>query len=141
MVNIDIEFQKFLVDTFKDKQKLLMIEEPAELIQAITKASRNGATEYDVDHLAEEIADTYAVIEQLKYMYSIDDKQIQKWIDYKRERTKNNVDKILSKAKLNKAKKNTKRNKVKLKRTKKNKAKAKKRAKAKLNRAIELFIK
>lgn len=137
MVNIDIEFQKFLVDTFKDKQKLLMIEEPAELIQAITKASRNGATEYDVDHLAEEIADTYAVIEQLKYMYNIDDKQIQKWIDYKRERTQNTVDKILSKAKLNKTKKNTKRNKVKLKRTKKNKVKTR----AKLNRAIELFIK
>lgn len=137
MVNIDIEFQKFLVDTFKDKQKLLMIEEPAELIQAITKVSRNGATEYDVDHLAEEIADTYAVIEQLKYMYNIDDKQIQKWIDYKRERTQNTVDKILSKAKLNKAKKNTKRNKVKLKRTKKNKVKTR----AKLNRAIKLFVK
>lgn len=62
----------------------IAMEECAELIQAISKQVRGKP---DKDNLAEEIADVYISIENMKYIAGISDKKIQKWIDYKQERS------------------------------------------------------
>ena len=66
----------------------LCMEEFAEVVQAINKVRRKKDDD-NLDHLNEEIADCLICIEQLKDMGLVNDKSIQKWIDYKQNRQKN----------------------------------------------------
>lgn len=63
------------------------IEEPAELIQAISKLRRYGRNITTRSNLVEEIADVYIILEELKIMYDIGNHEIDDWISYKQIRT------------------------------------------------------
>lgn len=62
-------------------------EELAECIQAIIKIKRYGGTEECMDHLAEEIADVYIMLQQVRILNNVDKDKILKWIDKKLDRT------------------------------------------------------
>lgn len=68
-------------------QSCMAMEECAELIQAINKVLRKGVEDRRVlDNLVEEIADVTILIEQLKMIYLISDKDVENIIDKKIER-------------------------------------------------------
>ena len=69
-----------------EKQLLVCMEEPAELIQAISKAERYPNDEKYIDRLIEEIADVLICIEYLKKIYDIDQSKIEKWESKKLKR-------------------------------------------------------
>lgn len=74
------------IETFGlDYNLNVCMEEPAELIQAISKCRRDFTPEAK-DHLAEEISDTLIVICRLLTIYDIDTSSIIKWIIYKMDR-------------------------------------------------------
>lgn len=88
-MNID---KQIIADSIKqygaEMQTTVVMEELAELIQAISKEKRGQS---DKSHLAEEIADVLISIEILKQIYSIDDTDIQSWIELKQKRIKNKI--------------------------------------------------
>lgn len=67
----------------KENQSIVVMEECAELIQAISKELRGKS---DKKHLAEEMADVYICLVLLKRMYEITDSDLQEWIDFKQKR-------------------------------------------------------
>ena len=69
-----------------EKQLLVCMEEPAELIQAISKAERYPNDEKYIDRLIEEIADVLICIEYLKKIYDIDQSKVEKWESKKLKR-------------------------------------------------------
>ena len=78
---------KDLIDTYgKENQLTVCMEEPAELVQAISKMRRYGSTGKNKDHLCEEIADTLIAAQTLMEIYEIDKKDINEWIKKKEER-------------------------------------------------------
>lgn len=73
----------------KELISTIAMEECAELIQAISKYKRGKP---DKDNMAEEIADVLISIENMKYIAGISDKKIQKWVDYKQNRSLKRVE-------------------------------------------------
>lgn len=67
-------------------QKGMLIEEMAELMQAVNRFDRNP-TEKNLDAIAEEIADVEIMIAQAKYLYTIPQEKIDEITDYKIQRT------------------------------------------------------
>lgn len=65
---------------------VVAMEELSELQKEISKALRDKA---DINHITEEIADVEIVIEKLKKQFNISDSNIEKWKQFKKERTKN----------------------------------------------------
>ena len=61
----------------------ISMEECAELIQAISKAKRG---KLDKDNLAEEIADVIICMDWVMDIYEISKKEVEKWLDYKKNR-------------------------------------------------------
>ena len=81
---VDTKLQMDSVNRFGDGiQSTICMEECAELIQAISKMKR-GKDAYD--NLVEEMADVYIILEQLQYIYSVADVEIQRWIKKKQDR-------------------------------------------------------
>ncbi|WP_061329981.1 hypothetical protein [Clostridium botulinum] len=76
-----------IVDLYNNEQlqSFVAIEELAELQQAISKYQREP-TIFNIDHIAEEIADVYIILEELKHLFSIYEEEIEKQIDYKIKR-------------------------------------------------------
>lgn len=69
----------------------MAIEEASELIKAICKLKRSGASIETVSAVAEEIADVEIMIEQLKIMlYCYDD--VENWEKYKLERLSERIE-------------------------------------------------
>ena len=66
-----------------DAQSTICMEECAELIQEKKKKKRG---KHDYIHLSEEIADVLICISMLQAMYHVNDRDIQRWIEYKQER-------------------------------------------------------
>ncbi|MHB9925448.1 hypothetical protein [Clostridium botulinum] len=66
-------------------QKFVAIEELAELQQAISKYQREQVI-FNIDNIAEEMADVYIILEELKYICAIYDDEIKKQIEYKIKR-------------------------------------------------------
>ncbi|MBY6799501.1 hypothetical protein FCV24_14035 [Clostridium botulinum] len=66
-------------------QKFVAVEELAELQQAISKYQREP-TIFNIDHIAEEIADAHIVLEELKIIFEIDKEEIENRINYKLDR-------------------------------------------------------
>lgn len=67
-------------------QKGMLIEEVAEMMQAVNKFDRNP-TEKNLDAIAEEIADVEIMIAQAKYLYAIPQQKIDEITDCKIQRT------------------------------------------------------
>lgn len=65
-----------------DPQLNMLQEECAELIQAVSKYKRANCTD---DHLAEEIADVYIMLEQIQYLLELH-KDVNDWVDIKVKR-------------------------------------------------------
>lgn len=67
-------------------QKGMLIEEMAELMQAVNRFDRNP-TEKNLEAIAEEIADVEIMIAQAKYLYAIPQQKIDEITDCKIQRT------------------------------------------------------
>ena len=67
-------------------QKGMLIEEMAEMMQAVNKFDRNPI-EKNLDAIAEEIADVEIMIAQAKYLYAIPQQKIDEITDCKIQRT------------------------------------------------------
>lgn len=71
------EILKKALDTYGNTMQTIMVcEECAELAKASTKLLRYGASKKLLDDLVEEIADVLIVIETMKLVYNISDKEI-----------------------------------------------------------------
>lgn len=71
-----------------DTQSCVCMEEPAELIQIISKIKRYGIDEKTRGHLAEEMADVLICIELLKNMYGVSEEDLTLWVEKKQNRIK-----------------------------------------------------
>lgn len=68
----DIDIYKNAISTFGESAQLIVaLEECSELQKEITKILRNKG---NLEHLAEEVADTEIMIEQIKLMFNFCDK-------------------------------------------------------------------
>ena len=69
-------------------QSMIAQEECAELIQAISKClrSKDFPVEYERENLIEEMADVMICLQQLQYMYYIDDEELYAMKQYKEKR-------------------------------------------------------
>lgn len=72
----------------KDLQKVVCMEECAELAQAVAKVIRYPANIISRAHLAEEMADVAICLRMLQEMCEISDEELQTWIRHKQERVK-----------------------------------------------------
>lgn len=90
-MNIHIPSQEEIIETYGVKNQFgIHMEECAELIQAISKCNR-AWDDWDKlscckDNVVEEIADVLICIEQLQYIFNIQDTTIENMIDYKYQR-------------------------------------------------------
>lgn len=75
-----------------NQQLMVCMEEPAELIQAISKVERYPDEVDRIENVVEEIADVSICIEYLKMIYNIDQEEIENWINKKIKRIKERVD-------------------------------------------------
>ena len=69
-----------------EKQVLVCMEEPAELIQAISKAERYPEDSTRMQDLIEEMADVTICLEYLKLIYNIRQEELDEWINRKVKR-------------------------------------------------------
>ncbi len=69
-----------------EKQLLVCMEEPAELIQAISKAERYPEDSTRMQDLIEEMADVTICLEYLKLIYNIRQEEVDEWINRKVKR-------------------------------------------------------
>lgn len=69
-----------------EQQKNMLIEEQAELIQALNKFDRKG-TEESFNNIIEEMADVELTVEQTQYLLAVDRQTIDKIKEEKIERT------------------------------------------------------
>lgn len=86
--------KRAIVTHGEEEQMMMMVEEAAELIQAINKVRRakNDAEETKaMEHLAEEVADCFIVLMQMKLM--VCKKRVDEILNYKMNRLKENLDK------------------------------------------------
>lgn len=77
-----------MIAEISDEALVIAMEELSELSQATSKLKRGKA---DYDNIAEEIADVIICIEVIKKISSVTDDDIEKWIDFKLDRS---LDKI-----------------------------------------------
>lgn len=92
---LDTDVLKRAITTYgKEEQMMMMVEEASELIQAINKVRRakNDAEETKaMEHLAEEVADCFIVLMQMKLI--VCKKRVDEILNYKMNRLKKNLDK------------------------------------------------
>lgn len=69
-----------------EKQLLVCMEEPAELIQAISKVERYPEDSTRMQDLIEEMADVTICLEYLKLIYNIRQEELEEWINRKVKR-------------------------------------------------------
>lgn len=75
--------QKSVAFNGRTLQTIVAMEELAELIQALSKELRS---KHDKEHLVEEIADCYIVIETVKEMFNVSESEVQQLIIEKQNR-------------------------------------------------------
>lgn len=71
-----------------NQQLMVCMEEPAELIQAISKVERYPDEVDRIENVVEEIADVSICIEYLKMIYNIDQSEVDEMISQKINRIK-----------------------------------------------------
>lgn len=69
-----------------EKQVLVCMEEPAELIQAISKVERYPEDSTRMQDLIEEMADVTICLEYLQLIYNIRQEEVDEWINRKVKR-------------------------------------------------------
>lgn len=69
-----------------EKQLLVCMEEPAELIQAISKVERYPEDSTRMQDLIEEMADVTICLDYLKLIYNIRQEELDEWINRKVKR-------------------------------------------------------
>lgn len=74
-----------LIEKFGEKQVIVAIEELSELQKELCKALRG---KLDIDHITEEFADVWIMLQQMKLYFRIDSKKIEDIVDSKIERSK-----------------------------------------------------
>lgn len=67
-----------------ESQKAMLFEEMAELQKEVCKELRGKG---DIQHIAEELADVYIMLQQMQLIYDITDEQIERVVQKKIERT------------------------------------------------------
>lgn len=95
MIKIDKDSIKKSVSHFgKTEQLFVACEEMAELIQQISKIKRAEFHKetHSNEHLIEEIADTYIMLENLKQIFGISDNEINEIIFQKQVRLTHRID-------------------------------------------------
>lgn len=100
-MNITAELKKIAEHYGYEEQSNQLIEECAELIQAVSKYRRTATMPYtkqvaskqqtSLDNLVEEIADVEVMLEQIKYLLQIPEEDIQITKLYKINRTKERI--------------------------------------------------
>lgn len=85
------EIVKYLCDDNKQIQLIIVMEELAELIQAVSKIQRKPDLQKNKDNLVEEIGDVLISIEHLKYIYSISKNDIKAVVDTKIKKIKDRI--------------------------------------------------
>ena len=73
-----------------EPQSNMLVEEMAELIQAISKYRRNNSKK-NFDNIVEEIADVEVMLHQIKYLLGINPKYVEQIKIEKVNRTKENI--------------------------------------------------
>lgn len=73
---MDEIYQQAIAKYGKEAQLKMVIEEMAELTQAICKSFRG---KNNLDNLIEEIADVEIMLAQLKIIYEIDESEVETW--------------------------------------------------------------
>lgn len=66
-------------------QSTIAMEECGELIQAISKMKRD-ASDHNYEHLVEEMADVYIVLDQLQFMFNVKQEDLDNMILFKQSR-------------------------------------------------------
>jgi len=85
---IDDPIYQQAVEVFgKPAQKLMLIEECAELIEALCHYARGRVTD---DKLIEEAVDVQLTLNQLRFMLN-DESKWQRWFDYKKSRLADHI--------------------------------------------------
>lgn len=74
-----------------DKQLKYIHSEYYELDEATLK-SFDTMYDFEIDHIAEEIADIMVMLKQFQYYYGIEDKQIEEVMNYKIDRQLERID-------------------------------------------------
>ncbi len=78
------EFYKTAIEKFgREAQMIVAIEELSELQKELTKALRNKAK---ISAIIEEMADVYIMLEQLFWIFDIQDREVKEMIDEKNAR-------------------------------------------------------
>lgn len=98
-LQINDEICRKAIDTFGAETMLTVcMEEPAELIQAVSKMKRLSAADRSEPigierrrNLVEEIADVNIVLTELMMIYGITPHEVQTWIEGKQIRTKSRI--------------------------------------------------
>lgn len=81
---------QLFINYFGEKyQKVLLFEEMSELQKEICKDIRNKR---NIEHIAEELADVYIMLQQMQLIYGITDEQIEQVVQEKIERTLDRID-------------------------------------------------
>ena len=76
---------QLFINYFGEKyQKALLFEKMSELQKEICKDIRNKR---NIEHIAEELADVYIMLQQMQLIYGITDEQIEQVVQEKIERT------------------------------------------------------
>lgn len=83
------------VDTFGHAaQKDIAIEEMSELIKEICKEKRHGLQPWTNTAIADEIADVFIMLNQLRDLYGIREEQMQAKIDFKIDRLQKRIEEV-----------------------------------------------
>lgn len=72
-----------------ESQKAMLFEEMAELQKEVCKELRGKG---DIQHIAEELADVYIMLQQIQLIYGITDEQIEQVVQDKVERTLDRIE-------------------------------------------------
>lgn len=85
MEQMQNEIMRQLLAKYGEKQVIVAMEELSELQKELCKALRNKGNK---EHLIEEFADVCIMLEQMKIYFDLDEKEVNKVINEKIERTK-----------------------------------------------------
>lgn len=81
--HIDKRIKTIVLKYGYDRQSIKLIEEMAELTQAIAKHRESKDKAKSLINIKSEIADVLVVLDQMKYILNISDKELEELKDYK----------------------------------------------------------
>lgn len=82
------DLYKYLINNYGNLQIIVAIEELSELQKELCKALRG---DINLDNIAEEMADVYIMLQQMRLFFGINQREINKIKNEKLERTKNRL--------------------------------------------------